>query len=336
MKPAKWAILLLMSVLIIASVVYGQSGVKKPRVFVTDSNSWEIMGGFTANRNYAQGGVAGGARPQTAEIIKTLGERCPDCIVTINKDRADYILILEHEGGKGVVRKDNKFALFNKNGDAIKSGSTRSLGNSVKDVCKALTNDWRENRTSPSNTMDKETATGAPDSDSSVSAPSVVPANGQAGDRSVGTTMQSAFDQMAANAHNAAEPQPQRNTGTDQKTEQTKQSTTNDHKAWASTSEQRRETSRRTGQETTVELGNADSFLFARILTDHFLRAAAERKNDAEGYYKLKKSGKLYEVRNHSNVRIINSAKDADGFDIYEVTILATGKTVWIESKFIR
>jgi hypothetical protein len=70
----------------------------------------------------------GGARPQTAEIIKTIGERCKDSIVTIDKNKADYILILDHEGGKSVVRKDNKFAIFNKSGDAIRSGSTRNLG----------------------------------------------------------------------------------------------------------------------------------------------------------------------------------------------------------------
>ncbi|MGH8849250.1 MAG: hypothetical protein ACREXQ_18675, partial [Polaromonas sp.] len=80
--------------------------------------------------------------PQTAEIIKTLGERCPLAIVTLRKDIADYILLLDHEGGKGALRKDNKFALFNKEGDAIASGSTRTLGNAVKDACQALTNDW--------------------------------------------------------------------------------------------------------------------------------------------------------------------------------------------------
>jgi hypothetical protein len=322
MARAKWATLSV-SIVILGSVVYGQSG-RKPRVFVTDSNTWEMMGGFTANRNYAQGHVAGGARPQTAEIIKTLGERCPDFIVTINKDRADYILILEHEGGKSVVRKDNKFALFNKDGDAITSGSTRSLGNSVKDVCSTLRNDWQENRTDP---VDKKTATGAVEGDSS---------NRQSGGGSVGSTLQDAFDQMASNAHIADKPQLQRNTRADQKADKSKQSTTEDRRSTASTSEQPPEASRRTGQETTTEFGNADSFLFAKGLADHLLRVTAEKANDVEAYNKLRKSGKLLEVHNHCRVRIISSAKDRDGSDVFEVTILPTRNTVWIESKFLK
>ena len=114
----------------------------QPRVFVTDSQSWETSGGFGATSDGAVGASSGGARPQTAEIIKTLGERCKDAIVTIRRENADYILILDHEGGKGALRRDNKFAVFNKNGDAIGSGATRELGNAVKDACKALMDDW--------------------------------------------------------------------------------------------------------------------------------------------------------------------------------------------------
>ena len=114
----------------------------KPRVFVTDSTSWQILGGFGGSGDGVAGAVRGGASPQTAEIMKTFGEECKVAVVTIKKENADYIIILEHEGGKGLVRKDNKFALFNKDGDAINSGSTRSLGNAVKDACKALTEDW--------------------------------------------------------------------------------------------------------------------------------------------------------------------------------------------------
>jgi hypothetical protein len=51
----------------------------------------------------------------------------------MKKENADYVMRLDHEGGKGVALKDNKLALFNKDGNAIKSGSTRALGNAVKD-----------------------------------------------------------------------------------------------------------------------------------------------------------------------------------------------------------
>lgn len=102
----------------------------KPRVFVTESQSWQVVG----NRY----GTRGGAAPQTAEIYKTFGESCSGVIMTNNREKADYVVTLEHEGGKGFLLKDNKVALFTKDGDMILSKSTRSLGSAVKDACAAI------------------------------------------------------------------------------------------------------------------------------------------------------------------------------------------------------
>ncbi|MBZ5720999.1 MAG: PEGA domain-containing protein [Acidobacteriia bacterium] len=115
---------------------------EKPRVFITDSQSWEISGASGGANGASAGVVKGGARPQTAEIIKTFSERCPLVIVNNKQDKADYIVLLDHEGGKGFLRHDNKVAVFNKDGDSIVSHSTMSLGSSVKDACEAITKDW--------------------------------------------------------------------------------------------------------------------------------------------------------------------------------------------------
>jgi hypothetical protein len=116
----------------------------KVRVLVTDSQSWETRGGSSAggNRNGwgASSWIAGGARPQTVEIIKTLNQRCPEIIVTNNLAKADFVLTLDHEGGKGLLSHRNKIAVFNRDGDDIFSNSTRELGNSVKDACQAILN----------------------------------------------------------------------------------------------------------------------------------------------------------------------------------------------------
>ena len=82
-----------------------------------------------------------------AEIIKSFNERCRDCTVTMKQEKADYVVMLDHEGGKGLVRRDNKYAAFDKEGDAIKSGSTRSLGNSVKEVCTVIMANWKDRKT---------------------------------------------------------------------------------------------------------------------------------------------------------------------------------------------
>ena len=121
-------------------------GTGKARVFITDSKSWEIAGGGGGSSAGFGGATRGGARPQTAEIIKTFGERCPSVIVNNKQEKADYVVLLDHEGGKGLILHDNKVAVFNKDGDSIVSHSTRSLGNAVKDACEAITSDWPTQR----------------------------------------------------------------------------------------------------------------------------------------------------------------------------------------------
>jgi len=114
----------------------------KTRVLVTDSQSWETRGSSAAggNRNGwgASSSFSGGARPQTAEIIKTLNQRCPQITVTNRLDKADFVITLDHEGGKALLQHHNKIAVFNKDGDVIFSKSTISLGNSVKDACQVM------------------------------------------------------------------------------------------------------------------------------------------------------------------------------------------------------
>jgi len=108
----------------------------KTRVFVTDSRSWETRGGSSAGGNKNSWGssswMSGGARPQTAEIIKTLNQRCPELTVTNNLSKADFVLTLDHEGGKGLLAHRNKVAVFNRDGDDIFSDSTRELATPSK------------------------------------------------------------------------------------------------------------------------------------------------------------------------------------------------------------
>lgn len=117
----------------------------KPRVFITDSQSWEI-GGISGGGGGAGGSrTAGGARPQTAEIIKTFGQRCPQVVTNNIQSKSDYIVVLDHEGGKSFVRHKNKVAVFARvSGDSVMSKSTLSLGGSVQDACEAIVKDWEE------------------------------------------------------------------------------------------------------------------------------------------------------------------------------------------------
>jgi hypothetical protein len=128
----------------VTTAVFSQTAAttERARVFVSDSQSWQVTGSSGGSSAGFGSHTSGGARPQTAEIIKTFGERCPEVVVNNKADRADYVILLDHEGGKGYALKDNKVAVFNSDGDSILSHSTRSLGNAVKDACEAIAKDW--------------------------------------------------------------------------------------------------------------------------------------------------------------------------------------------------
>ncbi len=136
------SLLSLLVPLVLLACAAAQTTVEKPRVFISDSQSWEVSGSSGGANGTFGSSSQGGARPQTAEIVKTFGERCPQVIVNDRQDKANYVVLLDHEGGKGLGRKDNKVAVFNSDGDSILSHSTVTLGNSVKDACEAIVKDW--------------------------------------------------------------------------------------------------------------------------------------------------------------------------------------------------
>jgi len=115
----------------------------KPRVFITDSNSWSTHAYAGGSHGSFGASSSGGARPQTAEIIKTFGQRCPQVTINNRIDVSNYIVELDHEGGKGLLAHKDKIAVFvQKSGDSIFSKSTLSLGGSVQDACTALLAHW--------------------------------------------------------------------------------------------------------------------------------------------------------------------------------------------------
>lgn len=122
------------------------SAAEHARAFIRESDSWEISGGSGGDAGAFGGADEGGARPQTAEIIKTFNQRCPDVITNNTPSKADYIVVLEHEGGKGYLRHRNKLAVFTRvTGDSLVSKSTFSLGGAVEEACQAMRSDWEKN-----------------------------------------------------------------------------------------------------------------------------------------------------------------------------------------------
>jgi hypothetical protein len=117
----------------------------KPRIYVTDSNSWSTHGVAGGSNGSFGASSSGGARPQTAEIIKTFGQRCPQVTVNNRAEVSNYIVELDHEGGKGLLMHKDKIAVFvQTSGDSIFSESTLSVGGSVQDACAAVLKHWAD------------------------------------------------------------------------------------------------------------------------------------------------------------------------------------------------
>lgn len=128
------------SVCMTAALVYAQD---KPRVYVTDSSSWSVGAGGGGDAGGFGAAESGGARPQTAEIIKTFGQRCPQVVINDREEMSDYVVELDHEGGKSIFAHKDKIAVFVRtSGDSIFSKSTLSLGGSVQDACAAILDNW--------------------------------------------------------------------------------------------------------------------------------------------------------------------------------------------------
>ena len=100
--------------------------------------------GSTDNSQVIVDSSHNGKEPQVAKIYQELQHR-PECKTfagNMMKEKADYFLLLQHGGGKG-----NRWAVSNKNGDVIASGESLMLGNSVKDACLAIAQDWQHGGT---------------------------------------------------------------------------------------------------------------------------------------------------------------------------------------------
>lgn len=144
------AVFMLLAITFIGTIVAQQEN-KPVRIYIEETESWEVesdpifsstdkKGRITING----GGTKGGAKPRTAETIKRFNQQCKGVIVTMYKDKADFIVLLEHEGGKDLFNKDNKLAVFNKEGDLIISGSFSRPRKAVETACNAIEEEVRE------------------------------------------------------------------------------------------------------------------------------------------------------------------------------------------------
>ena len=69
----------------------------KPRIFVTETTAPQVSGDATVGDARGSLAFTGGTSPQNVEAIKGFARYCPTVIVTANRQKADYLVQLDHE-----------------------------------------------------------------------------------------------------------------------------------------------------------------------------------------------------------------------------------------------
>ena len=131
--PCKWILTILALPAILAAA-------GKPRVFITESTSARLSGDASVGEVKGSLALTGGTSPQNVEVIKAFYRNCRDAVITANREKADYVVRLDHEAISPMTPfvHGNKIAVFDKNEDLIYSNSTRLLSTAVKDACTAI------------------------------------------------------------------------------------------------------------------------------------------------------------------------------------------------------
>ena len=130
------------SALLAMTVIPGLvAAAEKPRVFITESTAVQVSGDAAVANVKGSLALIGGTSPQNVEVMKAFAQRCPDVIVTANREKADYLVRLDHEAINPTTpfTHGNKVAVFDENEDLIYSNSNRLLSGAVKGACTAIT-----------------------------------------------------------------------------------------------------------------------------------------------------------------------------------------------------
>jgi hypothetical protein len=129
------------SVLLVAGIPIVEARTEKPRVFITESGAALASGDAAVGNAKASLAFTGGQSPQIVEVMKAFLRYCPAVTVTVDRDKAAYLVRLDHDAINPTTPfvHGNKVAVFDKDEDLMYSNSTRTLGSAVKSACGAMT-----------------------------------------------------------------------------------------------------------------------------------------------------------------------------------------------------
>jgi len=113
---------------------------EKPRVYLTDRDSWKEAGCVVASNGNATGRMSGRVVREHTENVRTFNNACPSVTVTERKEKADFALIWDCTNWNETAwtGNQNNMAVYNRDGDLIWSGASHKMTTGAKDACKAV------------------------------------------------------------------------------------------------------------------------------------------------------------------------------------------------------
>src|SRR5689334_18895933 len=111
------------SALLMVAISAEGATAQKPRVFITESSSPQASGDATVGEAKGTLAFTGGTSPENVEVMKAFARQCPSVTVTANREKADYVVRLDHEAVNPTTPfvHGNKVAVFDKNEDLMYS-----------------------------------------------------------------------------------------------------------------------------------------------------------------------------------------------------------------------
>jgi len=116
----------------------------KPRVYVSDTQSFTASAGFSRESSIPEGKLYGGYDPELTDIYQSFASGCPAVIVTQEKFKANYAVLFDKSAGKkgitglgGLVRV-NKITLVSPSGETVFSQTSHSADIVIKQACEAI------------------------------------------------------------------------------------------------------------------------------------------------------------------------------------------------------
>jgi hypothetical protein len=96
-------------------------------------------------RSESYGNQTNAVRDQSMEMAKDFFNVCSSIQITINEQKADFTVGLNHIE-MGLLFRDNQVEVYNKDGDLISGKEGGSIMDGVKDACALITTLWAEHQ----------------------------------------------------------------------------------------------------------------------------------------------------------------------------------------------